>query len=124
MINNGLLMDPIFKAGQIGVIASADTLNDDFLVRFEDGKLGLYAADALMVPRRSDQIYEHLQHHSGELSPQDFMNLKNIALLHDYGTPAHVKVALQLAQKHESLRELGLVSMEDEQRNQQVKYGR
>ncbi|WEA00763.1 hypothetical protein [Mucilaginibacter sp. SJ] len=93
------------KEGVIGEIVKADLARDDFYVKYGEGtESRLHSADALMILRESDDIYEYLQNHSVDISPYDFKDLKTIALLVDRGTAKQIRTAMELVQKNENIR--------------------
>jgi hypothetical protein len=60
-----------------------------------------------------------------KLSVDDFMNLKNIALLLDYGTPKDQRRAMEIAQKNPWVLSAALISLEESLGiNQAYKRGR
>jgi len=103
LVNPRLTDDPIHKQGQTGVITAAILNTDEFYVGFEDHQVGLYSADALLLLTPAESIYEYLREQALRLSPGDFKDLKNIALLLDHGTPKHILSAMKLVQNNGSI---------------------
>jgi hypothetical protein len=103
LVNPGLIDDPAQKQGKIGVITAAILNTDDFYVGFDDKQVGLYSADALLLLKQPENIYEYLRDQALSLSTDDFRDLKNVALLLDHGTTKHQQTALKLLQKNESI---------------------
>jgi len=125
MVNPELTDDPANKQGQIGFITAAILNSDEFYVGFDDYEVGLYSADALLTFKPSDQIYNHLKQDAKRLAPKDFRDLKNIALLLDYGTPERQRTAMEIVQKNPAVILAALVSLEESLGlNQSYKRGR
>lgn len=72
LVHPELMNDPVNRQGQVGIVASADIANDEVFVAFGKGPLGLYSADALLVPKSHNEVYKHLLNHVQEFDPQDF----------------------------------------------------
>jgi|GEM_PF-5666980 len=87
-------------AGVIGKITRADIDRDDFFVDYGGSREQLHSADALLVLKDTGDIYDHLHQQAHKLSPDDFRNLKSVALLLDYGTDKHLLTALALVRDH------------------------
>lgn len=100
------------KEGVIGEIVKADPARDDFYVNYGGPQPRLHSADALMVLREPDEIYEFLQNHSAEISPYDFKDLKTIALLTDRGTVKQTRTAMELVQNNENIREASVIPLD------------
>jgi hypothetical protein len=49
LVNHQLTDDPVYRQGEIGVITAAILNTDEFFVGFDDGQVGLYSADALLL---------------------------------------------------------------------------
>jgi hypothetical protein len=113
--------DPAEKNGEIGEIAEAD-LNDDLIrVKFDDGKYGFYGTDALLVFRTSDEIYDQLKQNAGNLSPLEFKDLKNIALLLDYGKEPQLLRAMNMVRDNPEALQVSMISIGDKLKNNQVR---
>jgi hypothetical protein len=108
LVNPLVTTDPDFRQGETGVITAALLNTDEFFVGFDDGQVGLYSADALLLLNPPESIYEYMHEHALLLSNDDFRELKNIALLLDYGTKPYMRTALELAQKNQNI--LGAVT--------------
>jgi hypothetical protein len=101
------------KEGVIGEIVKADPARDDFYVKYGGGNESrLHSADALMVLRKPDEIYEYLQNHSADISPYDFKDLKTIALLTDRGTAKQMRTAMELVEKNENIRDASVTPLD------------
>ncbi|MEZ2338425.1 hypothetical protein AB6735_22445 [Mucilaginibacter sp. RCC_168] len=101
------------KEGVIGEIVKADPVRDDFYVKYDGGaEPRLHSADALMVLREPDEIYEYLQNHSADISPYDFKDLKRIALLTDRSTVKQMRTAMELVEKNENIREASATTLD------------
>lgn len=91
------------KAGVIGEITRADIARDDFYVTYGGKQDHLHSADAMLILKPPEAIYDYLHDHAMTLSVDDFKNLKNIALLLDYGTGKHHRKAMELVQQNLSI---------------------
>jgi len=105
--------DPAEKNGEIGRIAEADLDDDLIRVKFDDGKYGFYGSDALLVFRSSDEIYEQLKQKAGYLSAQQFKDLKNIALLLDYGKEPQLLTAMNMVRENPEALQGSMFSLEE-----------
>jgi len=103
LVNSRLTDDPVHKQGQVGVITAAILNTNDFYVGFADNQVGLYSADALLLLKPAESIYEYIREQALRLSTDDFKDLKNIALLLDHGTKKHMLTAMELVQNNESI---------------------
>jgi len=125
MVNPLLNHDPVNRQGEIGVITAAILNTDEFFVGFDDHEVGLYSADALLAFKTSGQIYLELKHGAAQLDPATFKDLKNIALLLDYGTAGQQRKAMEIAQKNPAVISAALISLEESLGlNQSYKRGR
>lgn len=125
LVNSLLTDDPIYRQGEIGVITAAILNTDEFFVGFDDSQVGLYSADALLMLKQPESIYEYMHENALKLSVDDFKNLKNIALLLDYGTPQEHRTAMEIARKNLGVQLAALVSLEESLGlNQSYKRGR
>ncbi|NHA03252.1 hypothetical protein G7092_05585 [Mucilaginibacter sp. HC2] len=101
------------KEGVIGEIIKANPAHDDFYVKYGDGaEPRLHSADALMVLREPDEIYEYLQNHSADISTFDFKDLRAIALLVDRGTAKQMRTAMELVEKNENIRVASVIPLD------------
>ncbi|SDH30111.1 hypothetical protein [Mucilaginibacter gossypii] len=125
LVNSLLTDDPIYRQGEIGVITAAILNTDEFFVGFDDSQVGLYSADALLMLKQPESIYEYMHENALKLSVDDFKNLKNIALLLDNGTPQEHRKAMEIARKNLGVQPAALVSLEESLGlNQSYKRGR
>jgi hypothetical protein len=124
LVHPGLWNDPAEKNGEIGEIAEAD-LNDDLIrVKFNDGKYGFYGTDALLVFRTSDEICDQLKQNAGNLSTLEFKDLKNIALLLDYGREPQLLTAMNLVRDNPQALQVSMVSIGDKPKKHPGTAGR
>lgn len=125
MVHPDLAQDPTEKQGEIGIITVASLADDLVRVRFNDDRRGLYSMDAVLILKPSEQIYQLIKDMIMVLAPATFKDLKNIALLLDYGTPQQQLKAMQIAQKNPDVVSIALVSLEESLGNKQsYKRGR
>ncbi|MBD1362519.1 hypothetical protein IDJ77_01740 [Mucilaginibacter sp. ZT4R22] len=113
MIHPYLKDDPVNKQGEIGIITAAILNTDEFYIGFDDFEVGLYSADALLTFRDSGGIYDFMHKHALTLSVDHFRDLKNIALLLDYGTLPQQRTAMEIVQKNPGLIAAALVTLEE-----------
>ena len=112
MVHPYLQDDPAMRMGEIGTIIEADLVRDTIQVRFDDDEDAYYAADALLVPKEPEKIYEYLENNRSTMHKQDYNDLYSIALLMDHGTPKHLRTAIEIAQANEDIQFNGLHSLE------------
>jgi hypothetical protein len=101
------------KAGVIGEITKADISRDDFFVSYGGKQDHLHSADAILMLKPPEAIYDYLHQHAIDLTPQDFKDLKSIALLLDHGSERHKRTAMELVQKNDSLHFKATNKLED-----------
>lgn len=97
LVHPALQRDGIAKQGQIGFITAANVLDDEFYIGFDDGQVGLYAADALLMVREREQIQDYAEAKIGHVSVPEFQAIIQIALLQGYGGDPQKKKALEMA---------------------------
>ena len=103
----------IGKSGEIGLLIAGYELEDTFFLRFEDGQLGDYPAQALIALRQPREIYDHLEWNSQELQKADFRALHNIAILLEYGNLSSQKKAFMLAKANPVILEAGTIRLNE-----------
>ena len=103
LVNPQLTDDPVFRQGQIGVITAAILNTDEFIVGFDDAQVGLYSANALLLLKQPEDIYEYMYENASRLSLDEFKDLKNVAVLLDDGTKPNMRIAMELVQKNENI---------------------
>lgn len=112
MVHPYLHDDPAMRMGEIATIIEADLVRDLVQVRFDDDEDAFYTADALLVPKEPEKIYHYLENSWSKIHPQDYNDLYSIALLIEYGTPKHLRTAIEIAQANEDIQFNGLHSLE------------
>jgi hypothetical protein len=113
LVHPDLKDDPVNKQGHIGFITAAIINTDEFYVGFDDHIVGLYSADALLTFRENSFIYDYIHQNALKLSVKDFKDLKNIALLLDYGSAKQQRTAMEIVQKNPDVIASALVSLEE-----------
>ena len=113
LVNPRLTEDPVFRQGQVGVITAAILNTDEFIVGFDDSQVGLYSANALLLLKQPESIYEYMHQNAPSLSVDDFKALKNIALLLDYGTKSYMRTAMELVQKNENILDAATTGLDE-----------
>jgi hypothetical protein len=101
------------KQGEIGLLITGYEYEDSFFLRFEDGQLGAYSADAILTLKPSHDILNYLEEHSMELQKADFRKLHSIAILLEYGTVEAQKKALILTQGNRPVLEGATAKLSD-----------
>lgn len=112
LVHPDLKDDPVNKQGEIGFITAAILNTDEFYVGFDDYEVGFYSADALLTFKEPGDIYDFMHQNALTLSVDDFKDLKNIALLLDHGTEKHIRTAMELVQKNDSIRDAATIGLD------------
>jgi hypothetical protein len=112
LVHPDLKDDPVNKQGEIGFITAAILNTDEFYVGFDDQEVGFYGANALLTFKQSGDIYDFMHQNALTLSVDDFKDLKKIALLLDHGTEKHVRTAMELVQKNDSIRDAATIGLD------------
>lgn len=85
------------KQGEIGLVVFGYDTDENFFIRFEDGQLGAYPAEALLSLKSSKEIFDYLEWNASDISKKDFRTLHNLTYFLDYGDMSAQKKALSLA---------------------------
>lgn len=96
LVHPDLQHDPVNRQNQVGMISDADLMNDDIFVTF-DGTQGLYASDALLVLRSSEEIHQNLADMAYETPFRTLKALTQIDLFLRYGGGNKEKMAMEIA---------------------------
>ena len=113
MVNPGLEDDPLNKQGQSGTISFAELDKDNIYISF--GKqMGLYASDALLVFRKSDDIYRDLMAGSRGIDTNDLKDLYRIGMLLDSKLPKDQRAAMNMAIANPAIHERVFISLEEQ----------
>ncbi len=107
------LDDPAGRQGQIGIITYADIEKDDIYVSFEKGGQALYSSDALLVMKKSNEIFGETVSRVSELSTPDFKALLEISLKMQSVNPQEHRAALEMALQNETVRNFSQVSLQE-----------
>jgi hypothetical protein len=91
------------KQGEIGLTVFGYDTDDIFFIRFEDGQLGSYSADALLSLKSAKEVMDYLEWNASDLSKQDFRTLHNLTLFLEYGTMDAQKKGLTLAKTNSTI---------------------
>lgn len=113
LVHPELTNDPANKQGEIGFITAAILNTDEFYIGFDDSEVGFYGADALLMLKDPEQLYEYIDQNFGKLSTGDFKELKNIVLLQLHGTEKHTLAALELVQKNNGIRDAATMGLDN-----------
>ena len=112
LVHPDLKEDPVNKQGEIGFITAAILNTDEFYVGFDDHEVGFYSASALLTFTEPVKIYDFMHENALTLSVDDFKDLKNIALLLDHGTEKHIRTAMELVKKNDSIRDAVTIGLD------------
>lgn len=107
------LDDPAGRQGQIGIITYADIEKDDIYVSFEKRGQALYSSDALLVMKKSNEIFGETVSRVSELSTPDFKALLEISLKMQSVNPQEHRAALEMALQNETVRNFSQVSLQE-----------
>ena len=113
LVHPGLEHDPVNRQNQIGVISHADMMQDDVFVDFE-GQQGLYASDALLVFKDSDEIHQHLADMAYETPYTELKALTQIDLFLRYGGENRERLAMEIAKANPVIQRFCLESLNDQ----------
>lgn len=107
------LDDPVGRQGQIGMITYTDLEKDDVYISFEKGQQGLYSSDALLVMRKSNEIYGDTISKVSELSTPDFKMLLEISLKMQSSNAQEHRTALEMSLTNETTRQFSQISLQE-----------
>jgi len=101
MVHPKLTDDPVQRQGQIGIITSADLAKDEVYVGFGSSELGLYSANALLVLKSHNQLYNDILTNIQKMDTPDFKTLMDVTLLQEKNATNYTRDAMQLAATNE-----------------------
>lgn len=107
------LDDPVGRQGQIGMITYADLERDDVYISFEKGQQALYSSDALLVMRKSNEIYRDTISKVSELSTPDFKTLLEISMKMQSSNLQEHRAALEMSLTNEITRQFSQISLQE-----------
>lgn len=107
------LDDPAGRQGQIGMITYVDQARDDIYISFEKGQQALYSSDAVLVMKKSNEIFGETVSRVSELSTPDFKTLLEISMKMQSPNPQDHRTALEMALKNETVRNFSQVSLQE-----------
>lgn len=81
LVHPNLTKDPVHHQGEVGIITSTDLAKDEIYVGFGTNQLGLYAADALLVLKPHQELYEDILVNIKKMDTPDFKTLMEITIL-------------------------------------------
>lgn len=97
MVHPTLTYDPVKMQGETGTITHINPESDDVYVRFQNGKLGLYSADALLILTPARELIENLRDENSTLDRSDILEIFQIYLLQASENFEYEKEALEMA---------------------------
>ncbi|MFN0293563.1 hypothetical protein [Pedobacter helvus] len=107
------LDDPVGRQGQIGMITYADLERDDVYISFEKGQQALYSSDALLIMRKSNEIYRDTISKVSELSTPDFKTLLEISMKMQSSNLQEHRAALEMSLTNETTRQFSQISLQE-----------
>ncbi|SDF94309.1 hypothetical protein SAMN05421827_102201 [Pedobacter terrae] len=107
------LDDPVGRQGQIGMITYADLERDDVYINFEKGQQALYSSNALLVMRKSNEIYRDTISKVSELSTADFKMLLEISMKMQSSNLQEHRAALEMSLTNETTRQFSQISLQE-----------
>lgn len=113
LVHPELQEDPVNKQGQIGMLLYANTDKDDMYVTFGKGEQALYSSSALLIPKRSKDIFADLMENSKKIPVADFKTLFQVSNLLDLGTSLKAKEAMQLIAANPSVIPRATITLEE-----------
>jgi len=96
-VNPMLANDPIFKQGQIGIIAMADLKTDTVSVGFSSGEMGKYSSDALLVLKDKRDLYQDIMTGVKDMDVDTFKQLLDINMKQEHANYIHQSAAMNIA---------------------------
>ena len=106
--------DPLEKQGQIGLLIAAYSHENSYILRFEDGQLGVYDSESLLTLKTNDEIFAYLELKGKAIPKADFRALYNVTLFREHDTLLAQKKAMELARINETVRSASLVSLAEQ----------
>ena len=97
LVHPDLPEDPVNKQGQMGMIMFAEPEKDDIYVTFGKNERALYSSDALLVFKKTADIYKEIMTNTKDIPVPDMKALYRIGTLLENGTSKGAKEAMQLA---------------------------
>lgn len=113
LVHPNLTKDPVNHQGEIGIITSANLEKDEIYVGFGTNQLGLYAADALLVLKPHQQLYEDILVNIKEMDTQDFKTLMEITILQEKNSVNNLRDAMELAMTNERTLSYSTISLQN-----------
>jgi len=104
--------DSHMRIGEIGTIIFADIRKDDFLVQFDDNSKAFYRANALIIPKSADRIYDYAIKHEANISYNFRQVLADYACHIEYYGAEAQKGALKLVLTNKDLKDFFTDSLE------------
>ena len=112
LVNPGLVNDPAGNQNQIGRIVKADLAADEITVDFGDDHPALYSADALLMLKDSERLFQLLEDLS-VLSEKSRRGIYGIALILHHGYEEAPLMSLKICRQNPGIRDLVLESAQD-----------
>lgn len=124
LVHPELTVDPVFRQGQIGVIAMADLKTDTISVGFGGGPLGKYSTDALFVLKNKNELYLNIMTGVKEMDIETFKDLLDINMKQEYSDYGHTSAALKIAAENPEVMKRSMISLEEYlSRSQSIEVG-
>jgi hypothetical protein len=113
MVNPALTFDPVNQQSHVGRISTIIYQNDEVYVRFNDGKFGLYSADALLVLRPQEEILLNLREGIDSFQKSDILDMLNIYLLQASGNDGAISEAMYMAAFNDAVTNKTLIPLNE-----------
>lgn len=113
LVHPNLTKDPAHHQGEVGIITSTDLAKDEIYVGFGTNQLGLYAADALLVLKPHQELYENILVNVKKMDTPDFKTLMEITILQERNSVNYLRDAMELAMTNEKTLSYSTISLQD-----------
>lgn len=125
LVHPDLTEDPAGMQNHVGRIEQIDLHADDVYVDFGDGKTALYAANALLVLKAPDAIFNILEASDKNRYDPGFKDSYSVAILLYHGFSSGPRAAMKLAMNSDAVRDTCMESLREVlDRNQNREVGR
>lgn len=112
-VNPTLANDPIFKQGQIGIIAMADLESDTIQIGFSSGEMGTYPSDVLLVLKDKKDLYQDIMTGVKDMDGDTFKQLLDINMKQEHADYSHLSAAMKIALSNSEVLKRSTVSLDE-----------
>jgi len=113
-ISPSLANDPIFKQGQIGIIAIADLKTNTVIVGFSSGEMGRYSSNALLVLKDKRELYQDIMNGVKDMDVDTFKQLLDINMKQEHPDYSQQSAAMNIALSSPEVLKRSTVSLEEQ----------